>query len=90
VHFVAVAIDLFRDGLNNATNLPGVDSTVTWSILPRALPFNRLQIGAPSGITSFRGSVVDNIRLELVEIIPEPGAAVLLAIGILGIPRLRG
>jgi hypothetical protein len=87
--FVTVALDLFRDGVNNATNQPGVDSTVTWAIGPRTAPFNRLQIGAPSGITGIRGSLVDNIRLELVEIIPEPSAAALLTLGMIPVCRRR-
>jgi hypothetical protein len=87
--FITVALDLFRDGLNNATNLPGVDSSVTWPITPKPLPLNSLQIGAPSGITSTRGSVVDNIRLEFVELIPEPSAAILLTAGMLAICQRR-
>jgi hypothetical protein len=91
VDFVTMTLDLFRDGLNNATHSPGVDSSVTWSILTVGAPLNRLQIGGPSGLTSAFGSVVDNIRLERVELtIPEPSAGALLAIGMLAVSRRRG
>jgi MYXO-CTERM domain-containing protein len=76
--------------MNNATGLPGVDSEVTWSITPRSsAPFDSLRIGAPSGITSVFGAVVDNIVLERVQPIPEPAALSLAGIAILTLRRRR-
>ena len=88
VDFVTLMLDLFRDGLNNATGLPGVDSEVTWNIVPRGLaPFDSLRIGAPSGITSIYGAVVDNIILERVQTIPEPAALSLASVTVLASVR---
>jgi hypothetical protein len=84
VDFVTLTLDLFRDGKNNATGLPGVDSTVTWEISPRMeFPFDSLRIGSPSGLTSSFGAVVDNVRLELVSV-PEPATAIPLMIAAIG------
>ena len=87
VDFVTLVLDLFRDGVDNATGLPGVDSTVTWHIAARPDPFDRLQFGGPTGVRSALGSVIDNIRLERVDVIPEPSTALLLAIGWLALRR---
>jgi hypothetical protein len=80
VDFVTVSLDLFRDGLNNATGAPGVDSQVTWAIFPHNDPtepnpfdpFNSLRIGGPSGSASAKEAVVDNIEVELVDIAMPP------------------
>lgn len=88
VDFVTLMLDLFRDGLNNATGLPGVDSEVTWNIAPRGLaPFDSLRIGAPTGFTSIYGAVVDNIILERVQTIPEPAALSLASVTVLASVR---
>lgn len=89
VDFVTLTLDLFRDGRNNATGLPGVDSTVTWEISPRmGIPFDSLRIGSPSGLTSIFGAVVDNVRLELVPV-PEPATLIQTAGVAFGIVLMR-
>ncbi|WP_145430973.1 hypothetical protein [Lacipirellula limnantheis] len=90
VNFVTLMLDLFRDGLNNATGLPGVDSEVTWSIVPRgSAPFDSLRIGATSGVTSVSGAVVDNIVLERVLSIPEPVALTMASMAALAMACKR-
>lgn len=61
---VTFTIDLFRNGT--------IDSEVTWPITPQALPFNTLQIGGPSGVTMNQFTMVDNIRLELINVSTGP------------------
>jgi hypothetical protein len=92
VNTVTLMLDLFRDGIDNATGLPGVDSVVTWQIEPRMnAPFDDLRIGAPSGITSVFGAVIDNIVLERVDPIPEPAALSLASLAAIAVawPRRR-
>lgn len=93
VNTVTLMLDLFRDGIDNATGQPGVDSVVTWAIEPRMdAPFDDLRIGSPSGLTSVFGAVIDNVILERVDPIPEPAAlslASLAAIAIAGTRRRR-
>lgn len=90
VDFVTLTLDLFRDGLNNATGAPGVDSEVTHLIFAQNRPFNDLRIGGVSGLTSIQPVVIDNVRLERVAI-PEPAAISLLltAAGLLCCARRR-
>lgn len=90
VDFVTLTLDLFRDGINNATGAPGVDSEVTHLISARNSPFNDLRIGGVSGLMSIQPVVIDNVRLERVAI-PEPTAAALLltAAGLLYATRRR-
>ncbi|MEO1497218.1 MAG: PEP-CTERM sorting domain-containing protein [Planctomycetota bacterium] len=76
---VTLTLDLYRDGINNATGAPGVDSEVvvevgmaaSFSNAPFDLdpaPMNSLRIGAPSGIASDAGTAIyDNIYLALEE-----------------------
>jgi hypothetical protein len=77
---VTFTLDLFRDGLANTeategVGTPGVDSTVTWQIEPfyragEIAAFDSLRIGGPSGVTSARESVIDNVHLELIDLVP--------------------
>ncbi len=87
VDFVTLTLDLFRDGVNNASGLPGVDSEVTYHISPRDIPFNDLRFGGASGLTSQFGAVVDNIVLERVQTIPEPAALSLASVAVLASVR---
>lgn len=90
VNFVTLMLDLFRDGIDNATGLPGVDSVVTWQIEPRMnAPFDDLRIGAPSGITSVYGAVIDNVVLERLNPIPEPAALSLASLAAIALARTR-
>lgn len=73
-------LDLFRDGLNNATGLAGVDSTVEVTIALAEnfnnppfkfdpAPLNSLRIGAPSGVSSANAlASFDNLYLALEDI----------------------
>ncbi|MGL4512623.1 MAG: hypothetical protein ACRCT8_05985 [Lacipirellulaceae bacterium] len=72
-----LTLDLFRDGINNATGLAGVDSTVEIEISMaenfnnppfkfNPSPMNSLRIGSPSGVASASGvSTFDNLYLAL-------------------------
>ena len=67
---VTFEFDLFRDGRRNTGHAGvgpiGLDATVTYEIAPSlTAPFNNLRIGGPSGVTSLKEVVVDNILLEL-------------------------
>ncbi len=76
-----LTLDLFADGINNATGLPGVDSTVTVEISMAEnfnnppfkydpAPMNSLRVGAPSGVTSDSGvASFDNLYLALEDIV---------------------
>jgi hypothetical protein len=68
---VTFTLDLFSDGINNKTGLPGVDATdVVAGATVTANGFNDLRFGIPSGSGSsadpFLG--VDNVSLKLVDI----------------------
>ncbi|TWT37420.1 PEP-CTERM motif protein [Posidoniimonas corsicana] len=66
---ITVTMDLFRDGLNNATQEAGVDFTQTLDIVTSADGFDSLRIGGPSNSSSAGGGVVfDNISLTLVDV----------------------
>jgi len=88
---VTVELDLYRDGINNATGEAGVDSSVTWAVQPNAdpatpgtmAPFNSLRMGPPSGIAGNDEAVIDNIFLTMVDLplaaaaaVPEPASLV--------------
>ena len=72
-----LTLDLYRDGINNATGEPGVDSTVLVEISMAEnfnnppfkfdpAPMNSLRTGAPSGVTSDSGvATFDNLYLAL-------------------------
>ncbi len=57
---VTLTLDLFRDGT--------IDSTVQWEIEPTANPFDNLRIGGPSGLPRNQFSMVDNVKLELIDL----------------------
>jgi hypothetical protein len=79
-----ITLDLYRDGINNATGAPGVDSTVEIEIAMAEnfnnppfkfdpAPMNSLRIGAPSGVTSASGvSTFDNVYLALEDNVSVP------------------
>ena len=77
VDTITYEIDLFRDGLTNATattGVPGVDMSITVpNLTTSANGYNSLRIGGPSGVSSLGGGVVfDNISLELVDAVAGP------------------
>ncbi|TWT78438.1 hypothetical protein Pla123a_12300 [Posidoniimonas polymericola] len=66
---ITITMDLYRDGINNATESAGVDYSQTFDIVTTANGYNNLRIGGPSGVTSAGGGVVfDNISLTLVDV----------------------
>lgn len=66
---ITISLDLYRDGLNNATESAGVDYEQTFDIVTTANGYNSLRIGGPSGVSSAGGGVVfDNISLALVDV----------------------
>lgn len=83
-----LTLDLYRDGINNATGLPGVDSTILVEIAMAEnfnnppfkfdpAPMNSLRIGAPSGVTSDSGvATFDNLYLALEDVSSPALAAV--------------
>jgi hypothetical protein len=88
IDFVTLTLDLFRDGKNNATGEPGVDSEVTWNILYRmSLPLDSLRFGGMSGLRGLHGGAVDNLVLERVQI-PEPATLAMACVAILGSVRV--
>jgi hypothetical protein len=70
--------DLYRDGINNATEATGVDYSITYEGLDTtAAGFNKIRFGGPSGNTStgqtgYGGVVFDNIYLALEDAAVEP------------------
>lgn len=68
---ITVEFDLFRDGLNNATNEAGNDFSETIEITTSADGYDSLRIGGPSSITSpgNEGVIFDNIFLGLVDVV---------------------
>jgi hypothetical protein len=94
---ITVELDLYRDGINNATGLPGVDASETWpaqmdTIAGVAGAFNSLRFGPPSGISGNDHAVFDNIFLKVIDVppgsgtslasVPEPNSLVLVWLGI--------
>ncbi len=47
---ITYEIDLFRDGLDARTGLPGWDASMTFEVVPFASGFNNIRIGGPSGL----------------------------------------
>ncbi len=97
---ITVELDLYRDGINNATGLPGVDASETWAaqmdtIAGAAGAFNSLRIGPPSGISGNDHTVFDNVFLTVIDVppavgtlaasVPEPASLVLVALGMAGL-----
>jgi hypothetical protein len=83
-----LTLDLYRDGINNATGLPGVDSTVVVEIAMAEnfnnppfkfdpAPMNSLRVGAPSGVTSDSGvATFDNLYLALDDVVAPASATI--------------
>jgi hypothetical protein len=85
VNYHKFTLDLFRDGLKNTeatagVGTPGVDAEVTWMVMPHNDatepnpfdPYTSLRFGSPSGIANTVESVVDNIKLELIDVVAPP------------------
>jgi|GEM_PF-5047480 len=83
---------------------PGVDSTVTWEITPADDPnepnpfdpFTSLRFGGPSGVSGNIESVVDNIKLALIDVtppalasVPEPSSLGLSLLVLMGLAMAR-
>ena len=81
--YVQLSVDLFRDGINNATGAPGPDATAMAELemsgnfdapapvfeFDRA-PLNSLRFGSPSGVSSDPGvASFDNIYLALEDVV---------------------
>ncbi len=69
---ITFEIDLFRDGLNADTGLPGFDASMSFAVEPTSNGFNELRLGSPSAVTSggnlfYGGVIFDNISLKLVD-----------------------
>ena len=77
---ITLTLDLYRDGLNNASGAAGVDSTVNIEVVMNddpanpgeIAPFTSLRVGGPSGLASQNGNTgdaapaaFDNIYLAL-------------------------
>jgi hypothetical protein len=71
---VTYTVDLFADGINNVTGLPGVDATDVRAAVATANGFNDLRFGIPSGSGSSANPLlaVDNVSLRLVTITAPP------------------
>jgi hypothetical protein len=74
---VTLTLDFYRDGKHNTADpsdveLAGVDSTVTWQITSSPVPFDALRIGGPSFVTSPKETVIDNVKLALIDVGPPP------------------
>lgn len=96
---ITVELDLYRDGINNATGLPGVDVSETWAAqmdtsAGAAGAFNSLRIGPPSGISGNDHTVFDNVFLTVIDApgvgtslasVPEPCSLGLFAFGAAGL-----
>ncbi|TWT93387.1 hypothetical protein Pla108_38810 [Botrimarina colliarenosi] len=71
---ITYEMDLYRDGvINDGTDTPGVDATVTYNITTGSNGYNSLRMGGPSGIASggngfYGGMIFDNLKLSLVEV----------------------
>jgi hypothetical protein len=92
---ITVELDLYRDGMNNATGQPGIDASETWGAqMNTAFPgaFNSLRIGPPSGVSGNEHTVFDNVFLMTITppaasgmgsgAIPEPNSVALMVCGV--------
>ena len=72
---IAFSLDLFNDGLNNVTGLPGLDAQDDVAATVTTNGFNDIRFGIPSATGSSTNPLlgVDNISLRLVDI---PGVGV--------------
>jgi hypothetical protein len=65
---ITLEVDLYRDGINNATGQTGVDVSTTWAVqmntaAAAAGAFTSLRFGGPSGVAPGEQAVFDNIFL---------------------------
>jgi hypothetical protein len=97
---ITVELDLYRDGINNATGEPGVDSSETWPVRMNTAAgemgaYNSLRIGPPSGVSGNDEAVFDNVFLTVVDAtaagtaltasnVPEPASLVFAVFGLAG------
>jgi hypothetical protein len=76
---VTYTVDLFADGINNVTGLPGVDATDVVAAVATASGFNDLRFGIPSGSGSSANPLlaIDNVELKLkdITVVPPTGTA---------------
>jgi hypothetical protein len=72
---VTFGLDLFADGINNLTGLPGLDAQDVVGAVATANGFNDLRFGIPSATGSSTNPLmgVDNVSLRLVDIAEPPG-----------------
>jgi hypothetical protein len=72
---VTYGLDLFADGINNLTGLPGLDAQDVVGAVATANGFNDLRFGIPSGSGSSTNPLmgIDNVSLRLVDIVSPPG-----------------
>jgi len=94
---ITLEVDLYRDNINNATGLPGVDVSTTHLAQMNtgagaAGAFNSLRIGPPSGISGNDQTVFDNVFLMTVDApvvgssggaVPEPASLGLVVLVVL-------
>jgi PEP-CTERM motif len=100
---LTATLDLLRDGLNNATNEPGVDGTITVTNLRVTQSgFNSLRLGGPSALATTLAMGFDNIELTGPKVapmglgsgaaVPEPSAialSMLAAMSLFGLSARR-
>jgi hypothetical protein len=94
---ITLEIDLYRDGLNNATGEPGVDAHEVWPLRMNTAAgaaggFTSLRFGGPSGVSANHQAVYDNIFLMTItppagggsQAVPEPAVLGLALLGFAG------
>ncbi|MGI9454915.1 MAG: PEP-CTERM sorting domain-containing protein, partial [Aeoliella sp.] len=101
---ITATVDLNRDGMNNATNTPGVDATLVFDQTTNPgfalnFGFNNLRIGGPSNLYTTRHAIFDNVFLSGPQDIipgslssaniPEPSTLVIAALAALGFVASR-
>jgi polyisoprenoid-binding protein YceI len=74
---VTMSLDLFADGIDNFTGLPGVDATDVVAAAVTSNGFNDLRFGIPSGSGSSASAFIgiDNLALRLVDVVAPGGDA---------------
>jgi hypothetical protein len=98
---ITVEVDLYRDGINNATGQAGVpDASENWPLQMNlaagaAGAFNSLRIGPPSGVSGNDHTVFDNVFLTVIDVptgagsslasVPEPASLALVVLGSVGL-----
>jgi len=93
---ITVEVDLYRDGINNATGEAGIDASETWPLQMNttagaAGAYTSLRFGGPSGVSPNDQAVFDNIFLKTIDaplgagssVVPEPASIALAALGMI-------